>query len=256
MITYYQIYYVYTYTGEGVATLHPSRRSRRTRPFPPPGREFFRPGGPAGQWPGTGGAQRLQQQRQVAAAEQVARVGPRQGDRAERLEQQDDVPGAHVGAQRPVALGPLVDRGRQRPGALRQLVQVGGRGERPGQTLGQGLAAAVEDPGQAVGVDRPRVALVGQGALEFRAVADQAVPGQLPGQVLLGRVAPVEGADPDPGSGGDRGDRGGRVGQEDLAGRVQDLDVVAGRLSASPAERTLGVSHSVSVTLERNDPLC
>jgi len=124
---------------------------------------------------------------------------------------------------------------RQRPGPLCQLGQVGGGAERPRQPLGEGLAAAVEDPRQAVGVDRPRVAVVRQRPRELCPVADQAVPGQLPGQVLLARVAPVEGADPDLGPGGDRGDRGGRVGQEDLAGRVQDLYVVAGRLPAARA---------------------
>jgi hypothetical protein len=97
----------------------------------------------------------------------------------------------------------------QGSGPLGQFGQVGGGGEGAGQALGQGLASAVEDPGQAVGVDGPGIAVVGQGAIELGDVADEPVTGQLSQQVILAGVAPVQGADPDLGPVGDGGDGGG-----------------------------------------------
>ena len=205
---------------------------------------------------GAGGAQGLKKQDQVTAAQRLARVGVRHGYGAERLEQEHDVGRGYVGAQSPIALGPVVDSRGQRSGPLSQFRQVGGGGEGAGQALGQGLAAAVEDPGQAVGVDGPGIAVVGQGAIEFGDVADQPVVGQLSQQVILAGVTPVQGTDPDLGPAGDGGDGGGGIGQEDLAGRGQDLDVVAGCLPAPPAERAFCLAHAMTISLERNDLIC
>src|ERR1700759_777641 len=141
-------------------------------------------------------------------------------------------------------------------GPLGELGQVGGGGKGAGQPLGQGLASTVEDAGQAVGVNRPGIAVVGQGPIELGDVAEQSVTGQLSQQVILAGVTTVQGADPDVGPVGDGGDGGRGVGQEDFAGRGQDLDVVAGCFPAPSAERAFCLAHAMTISLERNDLIC
>jgi len=71
----------------------------------------------------------------------MAPVASWEGNRVERLEQQDDILVAHVAAERVVALGPWVHRRCQRPGSRLQICQVGCWREGPGETLRERLAA-------------------------------------------------------------------------------------------------------------------
>jgi len=63
-------------------------------------------------------------------------------------------------------------------GPLRERGQLRCWREGPGEALGEGLTPAVEDPGEAVGVDEPGIPVVSESGLEIGGIADQAVAGQ------------------------------------------------------------------------------
>jgi hypothetical protein len=97
---------------------------RRPRAAAPPAGELARFWA-IGQRSGTGGTERLQEQREVAVPKRVPAAGAWQGDRAEHLQEEDDVEGADVVAEHLVALrrpvhlacqcaGPLGERGQLR----------------------------------------------------------------------------------------------------------------------------------------------
>ena len=79
------------------------------------------------------GTEGLEEQRKVAASQRVAPVGPRQCDRTEHLEEQDDVAWAHVSWERLIALSFSVHCLCQLSGLLRELYQLGRRRESAGQ---------------------------------------------------------------------------------------------------------------------------
>ena len=150
-----------------------------------------------------------------------------------------------------MALGRPVHLVCQCGGTPRERGEVRCGREGPGKALGKGLASTVEDPGEAVAVDAPWLPLVGESGFELGDVAEKTVPGQLAQQVLLTRVTPVQSADADLGSGGDRRDRRRGILEEDRSCGIEDADVVTGRFLPSSAERPFGVTHAAILSVER-----
>ena len=99
----------------------------------------------------------------------VAAVGARQRDRAQHLQEEDAVDRVDVLAQHLVPLGRPVRLAGEGAGLLRERGQFRRRREGPGEALGEGLASAVEDPGEAVGVNDPGIAVVRERGLESAA---------------------------------------------------------------------------------------
>ena len=108
----------------------------------------------------------------------VPAIGAGQGDRAEHLQEEDDVDWVHVVAEYLVALCCPVHLVSQRAGPLRERGQLRCWRGGPGEALGKGLAPAVKDPGEAVGVDELGIPVVSESGLEIGGIADQAVAGQ------------------------------------------------------------------------------
>ena len=98
--------------------------------------------------------------------------------------------------------------------------------------------SGVDAPAHEVGVRLPRVALVVERRLHIGDVVGQAVAVELPQQLLLALVTPIQGADPDAGLLRHRGDRRTRIGDEDCPRGLEDALVVPGRLGAAAAQRS------------------
>src|SRR5215203_6003190 len=77
----------------------------------------------------------------------------------------------------------------------------------------------------------PGIAFVSQGFLHGGYIDPETVGTEPPQEVLLAPIAAVQGTDAHPGPLGNGRDRGFRVGDENLAGGLQDQAVVARRLS-------------------------
>jgi hypothetical protein len=99
----------------------------------------------------------------------VTAIGSWQGDRAERLQEKNDVDRVHVFAKHLVALGRPVHLFGQCGGLLRERREIRCWRESPGETLREGLTPAVEDPGEAVGVDGPGIPVVRESRFELDA---------------------------------------------------------------------------------------
>ncbi len=100
---------------------------------------------------------------------------------------------------------------------------------------------------------------VGQCGLGLGDVSSQALGAEPPKELLLARVATVQGPDPDPGAFGHHGDGRIWIFDEHLAGGLQDQPVVASRLglpAAQACRHRFGGSlivHEFSIAyLERN----
>ena len=173
--------------------------------------------------------------------ERRAGVGARA---AELLDHAGEVGRGHVRPQRAAGLGVLDEAGEQTvtaPGGRDHLVgDRQGAGER-GEGSGAEPDAGVHVAAQRVPGLVHREALLGGGDVLFH--REDAQPLQ---QLGLAAVAPVEAAHADAGPLGHGGHRGvPALGREDLAGRVEDLAVVAGCLLLAPA----GSGHLLRLSL-------
>ena len=144
-----------------------------------------------------------------------------------------------VRPQPPAGAGPLEQGGGQLVGARRVPTHLLGRSEGAGQVDGERVHVGVDHPGQEAG-ERGPVVRLGEGGLGLGDVPAQPVVAELAQQVLLARVAPVQGADADARALGDGGDRRLRVVEEDRAGGFEDDLVVAGGLGAAAGQRLPG----------------
>jgi hypothetical protein len=123
------------------------------------------------------------------------------------------------------------------------------------------VCVGVDDAAHEGREGHPRVAFVGQGTLGLGDVSSQAFGAEPPKELLLAGVATVQGADPDPGALGHRVNGSLRVGDEHLAGGLQDQTVVASRLGLTSPQGSrphLGCClpiHETSIAhLEQNVP--
>jgi hypothetical protein len=191
------------------------------------------------------GPESLEEQREIPPAE-LARAGRvAEPDGRDLLEDQRQVVDHDVGPQAAIGLRPLDDLLVEPLRAVGHLVELLIGRERPGEVHRDRHCLGVEQSLHERLEGRPRVALVGNRPLGLVEVLGEAVAGDLPEQVLLARIAQVEGADPHPGPSGHRGHRRIRVGREDLPRRLPDPTVVPPRLGAPAAQRAFDRSDAV-----------
>ena len=169
-----------------------------------------------------------------ALADGPRALGVAQVQRGDLLEHEADVVDVEVGAQGARLAGALEQAAVELLGAVGGGDRAPGGGEGAGEVEGQRGRVVVDALRMKLSERLPRVARVGQGRLDGGDVAVQAVGAQGAEQVLLARVAAVEGAVPDPGALGHLGDRRLRVGDEHLARGFEDAVVVAGGLARRP----------------------
>ena len=134
-----------------------------------------------------------------------------------------------------------------------QLEELGRRGERAGELDGERVDVGVDDSG-----DEHVKAFAGLDALVEGGLGDfdealQPFGAERLEQLVLARVAAVQGAQTDAGAPCDGRDRRGWIGEEHLSRGSEDQRVVAGGLGAAAAHRDVG-AHA-DIVAERNAPV-